>query len=251
MENATDMFIKIHERQQLIPTFDLHQGSDLIIINAKELGATRNSSAFLLYELSRQKIMLKSTKEYQCMENNNQLYKACIDQYIQSKMRCSLPWVMPSRRRTEQKPSCISSEDAQHFMNVSTATLGGLSLRRIKAITGCINNCDYYEYSTKLRVKKRQITGSGRQMVFIAFSLTKQEFKVETEVYTYDGNSFIADVGGFLGLLLGMGILNIYDLAMKWVEEFIILCRTGRLSYFYTYSKDADGSFHDRTRNIA
>ena len=35
---------------------------------------------------------------------------------------------------------------------------------------------------------------------------------MEEEQYViYDGNSFLADVGGFLGLVLGSSMLNIYD----------------------------------------
>ena len=37
------------------------------------------------------------------------------------------------------------------------------------------------------------------------------DFVVRHEYLTYDYNSFIADVGGYLGLLLGYSILSIYE----------------------------------------
>ena len=36
------------------------------------------------------------------------------------------------------------------------------------------------------------------------------------QYYTYDAKSFVADFGGFLGLLLGSSILTFYDLFKKW-----------------------------------
>ncbi len=38
-----------------------------------------------------------------------------------------------------------------------------------------------------------------------------EQYDREIEFVTYDANSFIADVGGFLGLLLGSSMLAIYD----------------------------------------
>ena len=35
--------------------------------------------------------------------------------------------------------------------------------------------------------------------------------------YTYDWNSFVADVGGYMGLLLGHSLLSYYDVAkLMW-----------------------------------
>ncbi len=36
------------------------------------------------------------------------------------------------------------------------------------------------------------------------------------EYVIYDGDSFIADVGGFLGLLLGHSVLSMFQVASKW-----------------------------------
>jgi hypothetical protein len=37
---------------------------------------------------------------------------------------------------------------------------------------------------------------------------------VAREYDTYDLNSFIADVGGYLGLCLGMSVISFYDIAL-------------------------------------
>jgi uncharacterized membrane protein len=37
---------------------------------------------------------------------------------------------------------------------------------------------------------------------------------VKKQYYVYDSNSCIADIGGYLGLCLGMSILTFYDMAV-------------------------------------
>ena len=60
----------------------------------------------------------------------------------------------------------------------------------------------------------------------VLFMMVDQQVKVAKEVASYDLNSFIGDVGGFLGLLLGLTLPDIYDrlifLASKfrgWITE--------------------------------
>ena len=38
---------------------------------------------------------------------------------------------------------------------------------------------------------------------------------------TYDANDFIADVGGYLGLLMGQSILALYDLGNEYFKKYI------------------------------
>ena len=40
------------------------------------------------------------------------------------------------------------------------------------------------------------------------------------QYYTYDLKSFVADFGGYLGLLLGSSILTFYDLFKQWSITF-------------------------------
>ncbi len=43
-------------------------------------------------------------------------------------------------------------------------------------------------------------------------------FDVRTEYFVYEANSFIADVGGFLGLLLGYSILGLLESVVNTAE---------------------------------
>ena len=39
------------------------------------------------------------------------------------------------------------------------------------------------------------------------------------QYYSYDFNSFIADVGGYLGLLLGHSIYSFYNVVAEWIRS--------------------------------
>ncbi len=45
-----------------------------------------------------------------------------------------------------------------------------------------------------------------------------------TQYASYDSNDFVADVGGYLGLLLGHSVLAIYDLLAGGVGQRIAKC---------------------------
>ena len=44
------------------------------------------------------------------------------------------------------------------------------------------------------------------------FGSSQKTLKTEEERYFYDLNSFIADVGGFFGLLFGLSVFDLFDL---------------------------------------
>ncbi len=43
------------------------------------------------------------------------------------------------------------------------------------------------------------------------FYFSDTQFETTVEILRYDNNDVIADVGGYLGLLLGASVLSIYD----------------------------------------
>ena len=45
-------------------------------------------------------------------------------------------------------------------------------------------------------------------------------YTLKTYYYSYDWNSFFADVGGFLGLLLGHSLLSFYDVGKHITQKF-------------------------------
>ena len=43
------------------------------------------------------------------------------------------------------------------------------------------------------------------------------QLHVKRDVLIYDGFNFIADFGGYMGILLGFSILSIFDVISNWI----------------------------------
>jgi hypothetical protein len=49
------------------------------------------------------------------------------------------------------------------------------------------------------------------------FQVRKTTVLTEEQIWLYNSNNFIADVGGYLGLLLGFSCLSMYKNLQKWI----------------------------------
>ena len=65
------------------------------------------------------------------------------------------------------------------------------------------------------------LTDDGANMEIFLFA-TSTEIEVKERVWLYDGNDLVADIGGFLGLLLGASIYTLADLLLSNVEKFFV-----------------------------
>ena len=65
------------------------------------------------------------------------------------------------------------------------------------------NKCIYFSTYPKTTISP------GTLNLFLNYG--RAEVMVREEFYAYDVNNFIADVGGFLGLLLGQSVLSLVD----------------------------------------
>ena len=63
------------------------------------------------------------------------------------------------------------------------------------------------------------LNGVPSYTMVLAWQYMNTDYIVRHEYLTYDRNSFIADVGGYLGLLLGYSILTISELLGKCASK--------------------------------
>ncbi len=68
--------------------------------------------------------------------------------------------------------------------------------------------------------------GLNESVLSISLGFKNARHDLRQEYIVYDGNSFIADVGGFLGLLLGYSILGIFESIVKLQTHLLQAQRT-------------------------
>ncbi len=95
-----------------------------------------------------------------------------------------------------------------------------MSSWKISEETNCFQNCHYTEYEAIQKYEHCSFDNSrGRSYIQLQLFLTGGELKVEKFVPSYTGNNFIADVGGYLGLLLGVSLYSVYDVLIMFVRK--------------------------------
>ena len=101
----------------------------------------------------------------------------------------------------------------------------------IYEMTGCLSPCEKDRYSVSVGSQKQVNTRTKYERCQLHFDFIMQEssYQLEEQYHIYDGVSFIADIGGYMGLLLGSSLLGIY-LAM---ENFLrrLCCKSGRVRF--------------------
>ena len=119
---------------------------------------------------------------------------------------------------------CNSTSEFNAWRNISIV-LEQKESQSIYKLTGCLASCQRNEYTLsgtdfKTIPISRGIWGSRKPKLELAFRIGKTSYKEEEQYVIYDFNSFIGDVGGFLGLLLGYSALSIYDELNRLLRRF-------------------------------
>ena len=81
-------------------------------------------------------------------------------------------------------------------------------------LTGCLSLCDKSEYSIGQYTDLRVNQWGYKNILALNFFMPTTTHSVKEQYVIYDGNSFVADVGGYLGLLLGHSLLGIFKNAV-------------------------------------
>ena len=82
--------------------------------------------------------------------------------------------------------------------------------------TKCIPSCSRSDF--ELDITYNRIVES-RTFAELSFIYKSGEYRQIEEHYLYDFWSFIPDVGGYLGLLLGYSVLSLYHMLTQWMID--------------------------------
>ena len=109
---------------------------------------------------------------------------------------------------------CDTREDFDRFINLTERIYDmKTSLVTITEITGCVPNCRIVQYSTQ---EMGKFPYNGNVSAYSAGLVFSQQYVEEVkEIETYDLNNFVADTGGFLGLLLGFSAADLVRIAAR------------------------------------
>ena len=150
---------------------------------------------------------------YTCDKNNSNNFMHCMENYYSTKLGCILPWVLKKNINFDSMNLCEGKEKFEQFKNVAMNILKPeLSNELINE--GCfVPNC----LQRSWKIKKEKNNGERRTGFWLEW-YEPSNVLVREEVRLYTLINFFAEVGGYLGLLLGESLLSYIITTSKWIQ---------------------------------
>ena len=156
---------------------------------------------------------------YKCDEYNSNSFMHCMENYYSKKMGCILPWTLNNNLEYDNMKICKGKEKFKLFRNIAMNILKPEESNEL-INEGCfIPNCVQRSWKIKKEnyddYEKNGKLTTGFQYEW--FQHTPILLREEVELYTLV--NFFAEVGGYLGLLLGESLISYIITTTKWFQS--------------------------------
>ena len=169
------------------------------------------SGSYIYITLIKQIDTLNINKHsYTCNEDNQNHFMHCMEKYYSKRLGCSLPWIIKDAHNNPDDNICTGKDKFEEFKNFSMNILRTEEAKNLIE-EGCfIPNC--LQRSWDMKIEKLPNLGSG----FEFFMPQKAKVLLRKEKKLYTMINFFAEVGGYLGLLLGESLISYIITMSKW-----------------------------------
>ena len=155
---------------------------------------------------------------------------ACIARFIEDNVGCGIR-LLGNDNGNGKKPTCSSGSQLRNLSKIFEA-LKHADDKFIYEQTGCLASCEKYEYQGfeyhRSDVLWQRCQGDPCNLA-LRPEINDRSYDEKRQYVVYDFNSFIADVGGFIGLLLGFSTLSLF----KELEKLLRSKRIGSIWKMY------------------
>ena len=182
----------------------------------KKIVVERDKSYYRQYYVIKNKLMSIERDGKRCNNDGaKEQVGKCIVMYLEDKYNCTTYQLMADKT----KDFCPRKELGE--MNwVTNNIIKDLSDADVATLTGCLPSCNRDEISLRDSPKIQEWpTPRDTPTMSLKFLYHDGTFNLREEYLVYDTSNFIADVGGYLGLLVGQSILGIYYMSADWVTK--------------------------------
>ena len=155
---------------------------------------------------------------YTCDENNSNNFMHCMEKYYSRKLGCILPWVLKKNSNVDSMNLCEGKVKFKEFKNISMNILRPEETKEL-INEGCfVRNCMQRSWTLMKNQRREKIINDK---VTTGFQYFAEEIKVlvRKEVNLYTIINFFAEVGGYLGLLLGESLISYIITITKWFQS--------------------------------
>ena len=197
----------MHERGQS----SLYFGKDY----SKEFDYLNDDSYTHMKTLEMTLVQKMKLSRYDCDESNSQMFVDCINEYYEEKLNCNLPWI--NRNSENPQKTCASDKDYEEYLDISTSIFQSQVRKEIEN-KGCfVPNCIQNFWKVKT---SREIIVPNQEKTDLLFLMPgKKKIMARKEVPLYTFSTFFAEVGGYLGLLVGESLYSFYERGLNILSK--------------------------------
>ena len=154
---------------------------------------------------------------YTCNEYNSNSFMYCMENYYSQKLGCTLPWSLNNMLKHASMNICQGKEKFKQFKNIAMNILKPEERNEL-INEGCfVPNC----LQSSWKIKKEKNNGEQKTGFWLEW-YEPSNVLVREEVQLYTLINFFAEVGGYLGLLLGESLLSYIITTSKWVQVLLV-----------------------------
>ena len=182
-----------------------------------------NSNEALKIGFGKQMSTIRLNKSnYTCIEDNSNRFMECLEQYYSKKLRCKPPWIL--KNNTGFQNLCSGVEKFQEYRNVSMSIFKPEIQQELMNENCLTQNCEQRLWEVQYRdtVFAEKIPKKYDMGVGFYFTLSSEtKLLVREEVHLYTIVNVFADIGGYLGLLLGESLISYILMGSNWIQKFL------------------------------
>ena len=205
LENSSNSmyYVQFHEEGQSPYNYDMDKSNTYWF----------DSGNVLTIEFGDQIQTMKMNKRsFSCKEDNSRGFTDCINDYYERKMSCKLPWRFKNKNNID---ICKGALKFSEYRNLSLSMLQQ-NIKNELVEQGClVPRCNQRTWNVKYTIKTDR-EGDWSSFFYSLPHNTQVLVRKEVKLYTF--TNFFAEVGGYLGLLLGESMLSYLIIGTHWMQ---------------------------------
>ena len=171
-----------------------------------DTSSSNNVSVIVIHEIRKKVVSYLNDERTPCqsMPRREEL-NTCLQHHIENKIGCQLPW----NNGSVDFPRCTESGHYKTFLKIYDE-IAKLTEQSIAERTGCLAACQRNEFTVNIVNRAERPSKPGGHFTGYFFYASGR-YVEKTYFYVYDWIHLLADLGGYMGLLLGYSLLTMYD----------------------------------------
>ena len=209
---------------------------------AKKYRIKPNTSYVYEYRIIQDDIFLLDQPARRCHDDSKDLpsVSQCIAEYFETTYNCSLHMLDSLGKRKD-----CTGDYAKHMPdNIEIRDHWARKTElEIYQLTGCMPSCKGKRIRLETETEITSDSWPNDPKIELMFEFSDGMYNLNEEYLVYNIDNFIADIGGYLGLLLGQSIFSIYSMSAEWLAKHVraikkLLNSSSKKNYSKTFAKE-------------